>query len=63
MTVEVKLHDFCGDVCPWFELEQNPTIRLNSETIVVGGLTCEHYQLCESIAERIKAQKGGTHDA
>lgn len=63
MTVEVKLHDFCGDGCPWFELMVEPAGRTLGGEWVGGGLTCEHYGLCKSVADRIKAQKGDTHDA
>lgn len=62
MTVEVTLHDFCGENCPFLKIEELPVARTIAGELVVGGLTCENYQLCKVVSERIKAQKGETKD-
>ena len=63
MTVEVELHDFCGDDCPWFELYETESMYTAQGDRLGGYLTCSNYRLCKSVANRIKAQKGGESDA
>lgn len=64
MTVEVRLHDFCGDGCPFLEIKKEPAVQTVAGYYIESeGLTCEHYRLCGFIAERIKAQNGGERHA
>lgn len=63
MTVEVDLHEFCGDDCPWFELYETESMYTAQGERLGGYFTCSHYRLCYSVAERIRAAERRKRDA